>query len=88
MSTFETSSRFSDMFPNAILSSDGPSNDSAQPEEPPRVYYLYSYAARSPGIRLVYIQNATTADVAVSQLNSKVLGFDLEWRPNFIKGNP
>ena len=88
MSTFETSSRFSDMFPSATLSSNGPSNDSAQLEEPPRVYDLYSYAARSPGIRLVYIQNAATADVAVSQLNSKVLGFDLEWRPNFIKGNP
>ena len=88
MSTFETSSRFSDMFPSATLSSDGLSNDSTQPEEPPRVYDLYSYAARSPGIRLVYIQNAATADVAVSQLNSKVLGFDLEWRPNFIKGNP
>lgn len=52
------------------------------------MYDIYSYVNKSPNTRLVYIQNKTTADVAISQLKSKVLGFDLEWRPNFIKGNP
>ncbi|TBU34885.1 ribonuclease H-like protein [Dichomitus squalens] len=88
MSAFQASSFSPDMVVTAASSSDSRSNDSAQPEEPPRVYDFYSYATKSPGTRLVYIQNPITADVAISQLNSKVLGFDLEWRPNFIKGNP
>ena len=73
--------------PNST-SSDDVSNESKQSQEPPRVYDLYSYITKSPGIQCTYIQNADTANVAISQLNSKILGFDLEWRPNFIKGNP
>ena len=70
-------------------SSDAQSNDAVQPpKEPPRVYDLYSWSAKSPSTRLVYIQNANTANVAISELKATVLGFDLEWRPNFIKGNP
>ncbi|KAI0757356.1 ribonuclease H-like domain-containing protein [Daedaleopsis nitida] len=59
-----------------------------QSQDPPRIYDLYSYSIKSPTIECIYIQNADTADIAVSQLKSKILGFDLEWRPNFIKGNP
>ena len=68
--------------------SDDLPNQPTQPDEPPRVYDIYSYADKSPNTRPIYIQNAATADVAISQLKSKVLGFDLEWRPNFVKGNP
>lgn len=69
-------------------SSDGQANDAAQPQEPPRVYDIYSWSARSPTTRLVYIQNVATANLAIAALKGKVLGFDLEWKPNFIKGNP
>ena len=69
-------------------SSDTLSADSARPKEPPRVYDLYSWSAQSPNTRLVYIQNEETANIAVAQLKAKVLGFDLEWRPNFVKGYP
>lgn len=37
---------------------------------------------------MIYIQSAEAADAAISRLGAKVLGFDLEWKPNFIKGNP
>ncbi len=74
--------------PPTSTSSDEVLNDSAKPQEPPRVYDIYSYTNKSPGIPCTYIQNVDTANVALSTLNSKILGFDLEWRPNFVKGSP
>lgn len=62
--------------------------DVNQPQEPARVYDLYSWSNKSPSTRLVYIQNAEAANQAIAQLNTKVLGFDLEWKPNFVKGRP
>lgn len=52
------------------------------------MYDIYSWSNISPTTRLVYCQNADAANEAIAQLNSKVLGFDLEWKPNFIKGRP
>ncbi len=77
--------------PPTSVSSEGMSSaetDITQPEEPPRVYDLYSYTIKSPNTQLRYIQTVEAADEAISRLNAKVLGFDLEWRPNFIRGNP
>ena len=59
-----------------------------QVQEPARVYDLYSWSNKSPSTRLVYIQNVDAANQAIAQLNTKVLGFDLEWKPNFVKGRP
>ncbi|OSD05859.1 ribonuclease H-like protein [Trametes coccinea BRFM310] len=70
----------------AVESSESQSSPEIQPQQPARVYNIYSWKAKSPGTRLVYIQNAAAADQAISQLNSKILGFDLEWKPNFVKG--
>ncbi|KAI8983422.1 ribonuclease H-like domain-containing protein [Trametes punicea] len=64
------------------------SNDQSPSQEPPRVYDVYSWSTKSPQTRLVYIQNVNTANKAISQLDTKVLGFDLEWKPNYIKGMP
>lgn len=58
------------------------------PAESQRVYDIYSWSNISPTTRLVYCQNADATNEAIAQLNSKVLGFDLEWKPNFIKGRP
>jgi hypothetical protein len=46
---------------------------------------LYSWRARSASTRLVYIRDNRKADLEVLNLRGP-LGFDLEWRPNFIKG--
>ncbi len=88
MSFFQPSPMSPDMLATTPPTFDGLSNDSTQPEEPPRVYDIYSYANKSPNTRVIYIQTEVAADAAISQLKSKVLGFDLEWRPNFIKGYP
>ena len=92
MSIPQASPSFSDMSsPPNSTSSEGISSaetDITQPEEPPRVYDLYSYTTKSPSTRMIYIQSAEAADAAISRLGAKVLGFDLEWKPNFIKGNP
>ncbi|RPD58379.1 ribonuclease H-like protein [Lentinus tigrinus ALCF2SS1-6] len=91
MSVLLASTSSSDMSsPPTSIFSEGTSSvetDITQPEEP-RVYDLYSYTTKSPNTRMLYIQSAEAADAAISRLSTKVLGFDLEWRPNFIKGNP
>jgi hypothetical protein len=46
---------------------------------------LYSWRARSASTRLVYIRDSQKADLEVLNLRGP-LGFDLEWRPNAIKG--
>jgi hypothetical protein len=46
---------------------------------------LYSWQARSASTRLVYIRDNRKADLEVVNLRGP-LGFDLEWRPNVIKG--
>jgi hypothetical protein len=46
---------------------------------------LYSWRARSASTRLVYIRDNRKADLEVLNLRGP-LGFDLEWRPNVIKG--
>jgi len=46
---------------------------------------LYSWQARSASTRLVYIRDNRKADLEVVKLQGP-LGFDLEWRPNVIKG--
>ncbi|KAI0666299.1 ribonuclease H-like domain-containing protein [Trametes maxima] len=63
-------------------------SDQTQSEEPARVYAFYSWSTLSPNTRLVYIQTEQAANAAIPQLNSHVLGFDLEWKPNFVKGRP
>ncbi|CDO72744.1 hypothetical protein BN946_scf184990.g27 [Trametes cinnabarina] len=67
-------------------SGESQSNTEIQPRQPTRVYNNYSWSAKSPSTRLVYIQNVDAANQAISQLHSKILGFDTEWKPNFIKG--
>lgn len=49
------------------------------------VWPTYSWRAKSANTRLVYIRDHQQADLEVLSLRSP-LGFDLEWRPNFVKG--
>lgn len=66
-------------------SSNRPPFQKKQPK-PPSPFEAYSYEKQSPGTRLVYIRDAARADEEIAKLESGPLGFDLEWRPNFIKG--
>jgi hypothetical protein len=67
----------------------GPSNAQRQPPKPPKpILPLYSWRDITSATKLLYIQNCTEADLEVSKLGGRVLGFDLEWRPTFVKGHP
>ncbi|OBZ79223.1 Werner syndrome ATP-dependent helicase [Grifola frondosa] len=62
------------------------SQEPAVPPVPPRVYEHYSWSTKSPNTRLVYIRDIETADREISELRAEHVGFDLEWKPNYVKG--
>lgn len=65
------------------------SNTQRQPPKPPKpILPLYSWRGISSHTNLLYIRNCTEADLEVSKLGGGTLGFDLEWRPTFVKGHP
>ncbi|KAI0932660.1 hypothetical protein AcW1_000281 [Taiwanofungus camphoratus] len=68
---------------------DGPSLSGAEPEPSappsPQIYALYSWK-RSPNARLAYLRDTQKANDEVAKLRSGPLGFDLEWKPSFRKG--
>lgn len=55
-----------------------------KPEEP--LWPIYSWRERSTGTRLLYITECQQANEAIESLSRGPMGFDLEWRPNFVKG--
>ncbi|KAH8086648.1 ribonuclease H-like domain-containing protein [Cristinia sonorae] len=58
----------------------------SKPPPPPELP-LYSWMERSPGSRLVYIRYPEAAELELSQQPLVgPLGFDLEWKPCFVKG--
>lgn len=46
----------------------------------------YSWRERHPNARLIYTRDHQEANRALEQLNSNAYGFDLEWKPTFMKG--
>lgn len=60
--------------------------DTAAEKPPAPVYELYSWRSKSPNARLVYIRNVHTANVEVARLAHGPLGFDMEWKPIYNKG--
>ena len=56
----------------------------AQPTEPPKPPYHWRMI--SPHTRLVYIRDPRIADYEISRLRPGPLGFDLEWKPAYRKG--
>lgn len=58
----------------------------SKPPPPPELP-LYSWMERSPGSRLVYIRYPEAAELELTQQPLVgPLGFDLEWKPCFVKG--
>ncbi|KAL4244572.1 hypothetical protein ABKN59_009943 [Abortiporus biennis] len=46
----------------------------------------YSWQHISPDARLVYVTDLETAEKELAALSPGPLGFDLEWKPNYVKG--
>ncbi len=61
---------------------------SPQPAANPRPIPTIAYSWREihPRAQLVYIRDHKQANKTLEHLNGNVYGFDLEWRPNFVKG--
>ncbi|KAI0080064.1 ribonuclease H-like protein [Panus rudis PR-1116 ss-1] len=49
---------------------------------------LYSWRELSPNAQRHYIRDAAQATSAIAQLKGAAYGFDLEWKPNYVKGTP
>lgn len=47
----------------------------------------YSWREYNSLAKLLYIRDHQQANEEISELNATILGFDLEWKPNFYKGN-
>lgn len=59
----------------------------AAPVRPePTVVYSYRNLGIKPPITLHYIRDYDEANVAVEKLQPGAYGFDLEWKPSFVKG--
>ena len=78
------------------MSDDHPQEPPA-PWHPPRIEKTplrpapteaYSWKDYNPSARVVYIRSASLADVELAKLNPPEgpLGFDLEWKPTFVRG--
>ncbi|TRM60154.1 hypothetical protein BD626DRAFT_571934 [Schizophyllum amplum] len=46
----------------------------------------YTWRAYHPGARLSYCRTTSEADASIARISSAVVGFDMEWKPNFVKG--
>ncbi|TEB39359.1 ribonuclease H-like protein, partial [Coprinellus micaceus] len=46
----------------------------------------YTWNEASPSARLVYLRDADEANQVLSRLQPGPLGFDLEWKPTYVKG--
>lgn len=62
--------------------------DKEAPKPPPRIYSIYSWRAKAPTARLAYIRTHTIAEEEIAKFKPGLVGFDLEWRPTFVKGKP
>lgn len=60
----------------------------SRPDKPAAPQYpLYSWSSRAPPhCRLIYVQYLGAAEFVLSEPITGPLGFDLEWKPNFVKG--
>jgi hypothetical protein len=67
---------------------DPPSNPSLFEKTLPRPAptLSYSWKEQCPGAQLLYIQDAELANKELSTLAPGAFGFDLEWKPTFVKG--
>ena len=70
--------------PLACLLLKNPMSETKKPERP--IWPTYSWRAKNTNAQLFYVTDHRQVDLALVKLPTGPLGFDLEWRPNFIKG--
>ncbi|KAF9452541.1 ribonuclease H-like protein [Macrolepiota fuliginosa MF-IS2] len=66
--------------PVSPASSQPPINTPSEPTIP------YSWDEWHPNVQLIYIRDHLEANRELERLDSHVYGFDLEWKPTFVKG--
>ena len=57
-----------------------------KPKVPERIYPLYNWNVVAPGTTLHYVTDLTSAENALAYFEPGLVGFDLEWKPNWRKG--
>ncbi|KAF7437115.1 hypothetical protein PC9H_003949 [Pleurotus ostreatus] len=66
--------------------------ESPNPDAPPprpKPTKLYSWRARNPDAKLLYIRDVDIANLELDRMSTlPAIGFDQEWKPTFIKGLP
>lgn len=71
--------------PPLNTSSNYPRIDKSLPRPAPT--RAYSWKEYNPKANLLYLRDHERANQELSKLSATVLGFDLEWKPNFYKGH-
>ncbi|KIJ68667.1 hypothetical protein HYDPIDRAFT_81491 [Hydnomerulius pinastri MD-312] len=66
--------------------SDNNTSNGASPAAPPQQFPQYSWRDRTSNPTLLYITDHRVANAQLDRLPHGPLGFDLEWRPNYRKG--
>ncbi|KAG6332707.1 hypothetical protein ID866_6377 [Astraeus odoratus] len=59
-----------------------------KPADTPPAFPLYSWRSRSSSPNEIYFTNPRQADELLHHLPHGPIGFDLEWKPNYRKGQP
>jgi hypothetical protein len=64
------------------------SNKYLKPTLPNSALPIFSWHEKSPTTNVIYVRNSDQADLEISKLRGNVLGFDMEWKPTFVRGQP
>lgn len=70
--------------PTAVVSSDKESDPASAPISLP----IYSWKSYNPNAKLLYLRNVDEANREIAKLRPGPIGFDLEWKPTFVRGFP
>lgn len=71
-----------------------PSDKPRKPQKPPRPPFegpLYDWSQTSPKPELYYLTTCEDAEAAIADIisrNPRAMGFDIEWRPQFLPKQP
>ncbi|KAF7310627.1 3'-5' exonuclease domain-containing protein [Mycena chlorophos] len=58
----------------------------SEQQKPPLPTTRYSWSTINPTMRQFYLTDATQAERALATFSGPICGIDIEWRPNYVKG--
>jgi hypothetical protein len=73
---------------SGVLTQQGEEPAPAQEPKRPEPTIPYSWRSFQPPIRFEYVTDCDKADELLAVLEPCVFGFDVEWKPSFLKGQP